>query len=98
MDERRDDNFTELEEHYSGFSVYYNASERIGKVDYLFVDANDQPEYIGVKMDPLQTKFTLIPWEIARVDEEQRRIEIPVDKDRAKEGPAFEDNEEITPQ
>ena len=96
MDERRDDKFKELEEHYSSFAVYDSTSEKIGKVDYLFVNENDQPEYIGVKIDLLEPRFNLIPWELARVDEEQRRIEIPVDKDRAKEGPAFEDNEEIT--
>ncbi len=98
MDGQRDHRFIELEEVYSGLEVYDSAGEKIGKVDYLFVDENDQPEYLGIKMDLLEAKFNLIPWKIARVDEEQRRIEVPVDKDRIKESPAFDDNEEITPE
>jgi uncharacterized protein (TIGR02271 family) len=46
----------------------------------------------------LGTRSTLIPWEIARVDEERGRFVVAVDKDRAKDGPAFEDDQEITPE
>jgi uncharacterized protein (TIGR02271 family) len=94
----RGDRFTEFEERYARYEVYDPAGEKIGRVDYLFVDENDQPEYIGVKLGLLGTKSTLIPWEVARVDEERGRIEVPVDKDRAKDGPAFEDAQEITPE
>ncbi len=98
MAKERGDRFTEVEERYSRYDVYDPNGEKIGKVDDLFVDENDQPEYIGVKMGFLGTKSTLIPWEIARVDEERNLIEVSVDKDRAKDGPAFEDDQEITPE
>jgi stress response protein YsnF len=45
----------------------------------------------------LGTRSTLIPWQLASVDENDRRIDVSVDKDHAKEGPAFDDDEEITP-
>ena len=95
--EQRNDRFTAIEDQYEGYTVYDRQGEKIGKVDDLFVDENDQPEYIGVKMGFLGTRSTLIPWEIASVDENDRRIDVSVDKAQAKEGPAFDDDEEITP-
>jgi PRC-barrel domain len=35
---------------FADYSVYDTYYEKIGKVDDLFVDENDQPRYIGVKM------------------------------------------------
>ncbi len=98
MAEQRNDRFTELEERYAGYEVYDRDGDKIGKVDDLFVDENDNPEYIGVKMGFLGRKSTLIPWDMARLDERERRIEVSVDKATAKEGPAFDDDEEITPE
>ncbi len=48
--EERSDRFTALEERFAGYEVYDQNYEKIGKVDDLFVDENDNPEYIGVKM------------------------------------------------
>src|SRR3712207_831390 len=95
--EQRSDRFTAIEDQYAGYEVYDRNGEKIGKVDDLFVDENDQPEYIGVKMGFLGTRSTLIPWEVARVDENDRRIEVSVDKATAKDGPSFNDDEDITP-
>src|SRR5215203_5853306 len=97
--EHRSDRFTALEDQYAGYEVYDRNHEKIGKVDDLFVDENDQPEYIGVKMGFLRLEGTsLIPWEIARVDENDHRIEVSVDKAQAKDGPAFNDDRDITPE
>ena len=95
--EQRTDRFTAIEDQYQGYEVYDRNGDKIGKVDDLFVDENDQPEYIGVKMGFLGTRSTLIPWEIATVDENDRRIEVSADKAQAKEGPSFDDDEDITP-
>ena len=95
---QRSDRFTEIEDRYAGYEVYDRDGDKIGKVDDLFLDELDNPEYIGVKMGFLGTRSTLIPWEIARVDEGGHRIEVSVDKATAKEGPAFDDDEEITPE
>jgi uncharacterized protein (TIGR02271 family) len=95
--EQRSDRFTAIEDQYADYTVYDRDGDKIGKVDDLFVDENDQPEYIGVKMGFLGTRSTLIPWEIATVDENDRRIEVSVDKATAKEGPSFDDDQDITP-
>ena len=96
--ENRTDRFTALEERFAGYEVYDPNGQKIGKVDDLFVDENDQPEYLGVKMGFLGTKSTLIPWEIVKVDEGAHRIEVSVEKARAKDGPAFDDDQDITPE
>ena len=46
----------------------------------------------------LGLKSTLIPWQIVSVNEEGRSIQVSVDKARAKNGPAFNDDREITPE
>jgi uncharacterized protein (TIGR02271 family) len=97
--EHRSDRFTALEDQYAGYEVYDRNGEKIGKVDDLFVDENDQPEYLGVKMGFLGLEGTsLIPWELTRADEQGRRIEVSVEKAQVKEGPSFNDDEDITPQ
>ena len=58
--EERSDRFTAIEDRYAGYTVYDLDGDKIGRVDDLFVDENDQPEYIGVKMGLLGTRSTLI--------------------------------------
>ena len=97
--ETRNDRFTAIEDRFEGYRVYDRDGAKIGKVDDLFVDQSDEPEYIGVKMGFLGTSSTLIPWElVSRVDEEDSRIEVSADKAQAKEGPTFDDDKEITPE
>jgi hypothetical protein len=96
--EKRGDRFRELEEAYKDYTVYDQHYERVGKVDDLFVDENDQPEYIGVKTGFLGMKSTLIPMELARVNDRRKLIEVAADKDTIQSGPAFDDDEEITPE
>ena len=95
--EERGDRFRELEEAYEDYTVYDQHYERIGRVDDLFVDEHDQPEYIGVKTGFLGMKSTLIPMELARINDRRRLIEVAADKHTVTEGPAFDEDEEITP-
>jgi stress response protein YsnF len=94
----RSDRFTELEERFKGYEVYDPQGEKIGKVDDLFINENDEPEYIGVKIGLLGMKSTLVPMDACTVDEERRVIEVSESKDRVKEAPSFDDDEEITPE
>jgi uncharacterized protein (TIGR02271 family) len=97
--EERTDRFTALEDRFAGYEVYDQNGEKIGKVDDLFVDESDSPEYIGVKMGFLGTSSTLIPWEaVSSTDDEGRAITVATDKETAKNGPAFDDDREITPE
>src|SRR5215213_3618532 len=97
--EERSDSFTAIEDRFAGYTVYDQAGEKIGKVDDLFVDDSDQPEYIGVKMGFLGTRSTLIPWDaVSSTDDEGRAITVATDKFTAKDGPTFDDDKEITPE
>jgi uncharacterized protein (TIGR02271 family) len=96
--ETRTDGFTAVEDRFAGYTVYDNAGSKIGKVDDLFLDENDQPEYVGVKMGLLGTSSTLIPMELATTDESAGTITVSTDKETAKNGPAFDDDREITPE
>src|SRR5215203_1689794 len=95
--EERSDRFTALEDRYAAYTVYDQDYEKIGKVDDLFLDENDSPEYIGVKMGFLGTRSTLIPFEMARVNDERQVIEVSKDKETVKNGPTFDHDKEITP-
>jgi hypothetical protein len=96
--EERDDRFRGLGEAYSGYQVYDRNHEKIGKVDDLFVDENDQPEYIGVKTGLLGTKSTLIPMEMVRVNDQRKLLEVAAEKDKINDAPAFDAEQEITPE
>src|ERR687889_63312 len=79
--ETRTDGFTAVEDRFAGYTVYDRNDQKIGKVDDLFVDGNDRPEYIGVKMGFLGTRTTLIPFEMARVNHARQVIEVASDKE-----------------
>ena len=96
--EERADKFTAIEERFAGYEVYDQSYEKIGKVDDLLVDEQDNPEYIGVKMGFLGTRSTLIPMDIVRVNDERHLVQVAADKDTVKEGPTFDDDREITPE
>jgi uncharacterized protein (TIGR02271 family) len=96
--EERSDRFTAIEVQYAGYTVYDQHYEKIGNVDDLFLDENDYPEYIGVKMGFLGTRSTLIPFEMARVNDERQLIEVAADKETLTKGPTFDDDREITPE
>ena len=83
----RTERFTEdVEDRFAGYTVYDQDYEKIGNVDDLFVDENDSPEYIGVKMGFLGTRTTLIPFHIARVNDARQIIEVAADKETLKNG------------
>jgi uncharacterized protein (TIGR02271 family) len=97
-DENRDEGFGMPAGRYAGYEVYARGDEKIGKVDELFVDEYDRPEYIGVKTGLLGTRSTLIPAEVVTVDEERRRIVVSRPKSEVEEGPSFGGDGEFTPE
>jgi uncharacterized protein (TIGR02271 family) len=96
--EQRTDRFTAVEDRYAGYTVYDRDGGKVGKVDDLFVDESDRPEYIGVKMGFFGTSSTLIPMDIATVDDSQGFIQVNQPKSMVKDGPHFNDDHEITPE
>ena len=96
--EQRSDGYTAIEDRYAGYTVVDQDGSKIGKVDDLFLDESDNPEYFGVKMGFLGTRSTLIPADITTTDEANNTITVSTDKETAKNGPAFDDDREITPE
>jgi hypothetical protein len=95
----RTDNFTEEVAHrFAGYTLYDQSYQKIGNVDDLFVDESDHPEYIGVKMGFLGTRTTLIPLQMARVNDARQVIKVAADKETLKQGPTFDEDREITPE
>ena len=94
--EERSDRFTAIEDQYAGYTVVDESGSKIGKVDDLFLDESDQPEYFGVKMGFLGTSSTLIPADITTINNEQGFIEVSQPKSTVQDGPAFDDDREIT--
>ncbi len=86
----------ESDEKYEGYTVYDNAGEKVGKVDELLVDEADREEYIGVKMGLLGTKSILIPMDMVRANEPDRAMEVAESRDRIREAPTYEGNDDIT--
>jgi uncharacterized protein (TIGR02271 family) len=96
--EGRTDRFTEAEGRYAGYTVYDQHYEKIGEVEDLFVDENDSPEYLEVKMGFFGTRSTLIPFQMVRVNDKRQIIEVASEKEMVKNGPTFDDDREITPE
>jgi len=96
--EKGRDRLAELEERYAGYEVYDRRGEKIGKVDDLFVDENDELEYIGVRRGTLGKRITLVPMEAVRVGEGRRVIEVSEPESRVREGPSVGNAEEVTPE
>ncbi len=95
----RTDKFTEEVAHrYAGYTVYDQSYEKIGNGEDLFLDKSDYPEYIGVKIGFLGTRTTLIPYQMARVNDARQLIEVAAEKERLKNGPTFDEDREITPE
>ena len=94
--EQRSDGYAGVEERYAGYTVVDESEAKIGKVDDLFLDENDQPEYFGVKMGFLGSNSTLIPADLTTVNNERGFIEVSRSKDSVTNGPAFGDDREIT--
>jgi uncharacterized protein (TIGR02271 family) len=86
-----------LEERYAGYDIYDEHGERIGKLDDLFVDADDNPEYVGVSAGSSGTGCALIPADVVTVDDRLRRMVVSRSKSVVEAGPTYGAHEEVTP-
>ena len=93
--EERNDSLAENP--YAGYTVRDYAGEKIGKVEEVFVDGDDRTEYIGVKIDFLEPKSTLIPVDVTRVNEQRRLVEVAVSREGIEEALALDDDSETIP-
>lgn len=96
MAERQDDRTEEIENRYAGYQVYDNHYEKIGKVDDLFVDEHDSPEYIGVQIGGmLGARSTLIPMQAVRANDKRQLVEVAADREMIENAPSFETEDEM---
>jgi len=59
-----------------GYEVYDPLGQKMGQAEEILVSANDEPQYIRVKMAFLGPKTVLIPVHLAAVDAERHVIEL----------------------
>jgi uncharacterized protein (TIGR02271 family) len=86
-----------LEEQYAGYDIYDELGERIGKLEDLFVDETDNPEYVGVRAGSSDTGYALIPADVVTVDDRLRRMVVSRSKSMVEAGPTYGAQEEVTP-
>jgi uncharacterized protein (TIGR02271 family) len=96
-DAQQDDALRTPEERYAGYEVYDRDGERIGKPDDLFVDEEDNPEYVGVWTDPSGSRSLLIPAEVVTVDDTLRHMVVSHPRSLVEAGPSLAQDEELTP-
>lgn len=94
---RQGDTSSTPEERYAGYEVYDRDGERLGKPDDLFVDENDNPEYVGVWTDSLGTRSILIPAEVVMVEDTLRHMVVSHPKSLVEAAPSLGQGEELTP-
>ena len=86
-----------LEERYADYEIYDEGGERIGKLEDLFVDEHNNPEYVGVKTDSSGARAVLIPADVVTVDHRLRHMVVSRSKGAVEAGPAYGAHEEVTP-
>jgi uncharacterized protein (TIGR02271 family) len=96
-DGRKDDAPRTPEELYAGYEVYDRNGERIGKPHDIFVDEDDNPEYVGVWTEPSGSRSVLVPAEVVTAEDASRRMVISQPKSLVDAGPSLGQGEELTP-
>jgi len=92
MQEQRVTTKPRLEDLFEGkdYTVFDLNSEKIGKVDDLYIVNRTQPRYLGVKMGLLGAKMTLIPIEtITKLDSAEKAVWVSIPRDVAKSAPVY---------
>jgi hypothetical protein len=64
----------ERPEQYAGYGLCDPQGSRIGRVQKLFVNGSDEPEYIEVKMGLFGLKTALIPVTSVTIDEKRQAL------------------------
>src|SRR5215216_8159628 len=86
------------EERYAEYGIYDPYGERIGPLSDLFVDENDEPEYVGVETGLPRNRSVLIPAEVITVDDRLRRMVVSHPRSLVETAPSLRHEEEVTPE
>src|SRR5215203_5622038 len=86
------------EERYAEYGIYDQYGERIGPLSDLFVDVNDEPEYVGVETGLPGNRSVLIPAEVISVDDRLRRMVVSHPRSLVETAPSLGHEDEVTPE
>src|SRR5215211_2511653 len=86
------------EERYAGYSIYDQYGERIGPLYELFVDVDDEPEYVGVGTGLSDNRSVLVPAEAITIDDRQRRMVVSHPRSVVQTAPSLGFTDEVTPE
>jgi uncharacterized protein (TIGR02271 family) len=86
------------EERYAQYGIYDQYGQRIGPVSDLFVDENDEPEYVGVETGLPGNRSVLIPAEAITVDHRLRRMVVSHPRSLVETAPSLGHEAEVTPE
>ncbi len=98
IDAGREELFGTPEERYADYEIYDQYGERIGPINDLFVDENDEPEYVGVGKILPENRSVLVPAEAITVDDRQRRMVVSHPRSVIETAPSLGYQEEVTPE
>ena len=86
------------EERYAEYRIYDQYEERIGPLSDLFVDENDDPEYVGVETGLPANRSVLVPAEAITVDDRLRRMVVSHPRSLVESAPSLGHEDEVTPE
>jgi uncharacterized protein (TIGR02271 family) len=86
------------EKRYADYEIYDQDYQRIGPLNELFVDENDEPEYVGVGTSSPENRSVLVPVEAITVDDRLRHILISRSRTFVEAGPSLGHEDEVTAQ
>jgi uncharacterized protein (TIGR02271 family) len=86
------------EERYANYGIFDQHGERIGPLSDLFIDENDEPEYVGVEMGLAGNRSVLVPVEDITVDDRQRRLVVSHPWRLVETAPSLGYEDEVTPE
>src|SRR5919112_1583312 len=86
------------EERYAEYRIYDQYGERIGPLSDLFVDENDEPEYVGVETGLPGNRSVLVPAEAITVDDRLRRMVVSHPRSLVERAPSLGHEDEVTPE
>src|SRR5215204_82134 len=86
------------EERYAEYGIYDRYGERIGPLSDLFVDENDELEYVGVETGLPTNRSVLVPAEAITVDDRLRRMVVSHPRSLVETAPSLGHEDEVTPE
>ncbi|HEX5847963.1 MAG TPA: DUF2382 domain-containing protein [Rubrobacter sp.] len=85
------------EERYADYEVYDQYGQRIGPISDLFVDDNDEPEYVGVEPGTMKDRSVLVPGEVISINDGLRRMVVSRPITVVETAPSLGHDEQVTP-